>query len=560
MKQWIILAIIALSGVAAIFFGESRKVDVPPSPAALLYLVADSEHELTRMPMRFARMSDADEIRLGNGLAQFYSASQEEQKLPEFTAVEQYLTIVGLQVSQHAHRKLPYRFHYISNPYLINAFALPGGHVYVGRGLLSLMDSEDELAAVLGHEIEHIDHYHCAERAQQEQALRKIPLGGLVALPIEVFEAGYSKDQELEADREGTKLAVQAGYSANGAIRLFEAFDRLYREYQTRSKTPQQEASRLVMEALEGYFRSHPLPSERIAQVQKMIATDGWAVRPERDLMIAYIFWTARAQTAMAETKYSQAEQLAKHSLQLRADQPSALDVLAQAQFAQADFVGAAATYRNLLDEDQLNPELIGSYAHALAAANRKTAVVEFGKWEQTLKTEKPLGAAVASAGLALLAGHPEDANKMETQLNLNTDSDPQAVLGLGELGWWRYLNRDYQKAVDLLSNAVQQRPGDSKLRLHLAWTKIELRDYADALQTLNDLGDAQGQSQSAMAQAVGRWRAQQHDEALRDFATAVLHQPEWENSVWVGALYSPLVAHTVQEMRAERDRRQQKH
>jgi hypothetical protein len=58
----------------------------------------------------------------------------------------------------------------------------------VGGGLLERMDSEDELAAVIGHEIEHIDHYHCAERVPREEALRKIPLGGLVALPIEVFE------------------------------------------------------------------------------------------------------------------------------------------------------------------------------------------------------------------------------------------------------------------------------------------------------------------------------------------------------------------------------------
>ena len=72
---------------------------------------------------------------------------------------------------------------------MINAFALPGGHVYVGGGLLQLMDSEDELAAVLGHEIEHIDHYDCGERVQREQALRRIPLGVIVALPVEVFEA-----------------------------------------------------------------------------------------------------------------------------------------------------------------------------------------------------------------------------------------------------------------------------------------------------------------------------------------------------------------------------------
>ncbi|MFZ0293149.1 MAG: aldehyde dehydrogenase family protein [Candidatus Sulfotelmatobacter sp.] len=131
--------------------------------------------------------------------------------------------------------------------------------MYVGGGLLQLMDSEDELAAVMGHEIEHIDHYHCAERVQQEEALRRLPLGGLVALPVELFEAGYSKDQELEADREGTRLAVQAGYSANGAIRMFETFDRLHNEYQARAKTPQEESYK-DMDAAIREVKKHPKP------------------------------------------------------------------------------------------------------------------------------------------------------------------------------------------------------------------------------------------------------------------------------------------------------------
>src|ERR1700757_4463246 len=168
------------------------------------------------MPVRFTRKSDAEKVRVGNQPARFYAAGQETEKPPENVIVEQYLARVGSQLASHAHRRLPYQFHYIPEPYFINAFALPGGHVYVGAGLLSLMDSEDELAAVMAHEIEHVDHYHCAERVQQEQALRKIPLGGLIAIPAEVFEAGYSKDQELEADREGTRLAVETGYSANG--------------------------------------------------------------------------------------------------------------------------------------------------------------------------------------------------------------------------------------------------------------------------------------------------------------------------------------------------------
>ena len=175
MKHWIVFAGIVLLSVASVVLTERRKVDVPPSPAAFLYLVADTEQELTRMPVSFTRMPDQEEIRIGNELARLYASEEQGEKAPETTIVEHYLARVGEQVARNAHRKLPYKFHYLPNPYLINAFALPGGHVYVGGGLLELMDSEDELAAVIGHEIEHIDHYDCAERVHREDALRRIP-------------------------------------------------------------------------------------------------------------------------------------------------------------------------------------------------------------------------------------------------------------------------------------------------------------------------------------------------------------------------------------------------
>src|SRR5260370_29015382 len=158
MKRWILFAGIVLLGVASVVVSERQKVDVPASPAALLYLVADTEQELTRMPVSFARMSDADEIRIGDELARFYSSTEEERNnTPEAAIVEHYLTRVGSELASHAHHKLRYKFHYLPNPNMINAFALPGGHVYVGGGLLSLMDTEDELAAVIGHEIETVD-------------------------------------------------------------------------------------------------------------------------------------------------------------------------------------------------------------------------------------------------------------------------------------------------------------------------------------------------------------------------------------------------------------------
>ena len=569
MKRWIALAGIVLLGVASVVVSENRKVDVPASPAALLYLVADTEQELTRMPVSFTRMSDEEEIRIGNELARFYASGEERENTPEVGIVERYVTRVGEQVARDAHRRLPYKFHYIPSSYLINAFALPGGHVYVGGGLLELMDSEDELAAVIGHEIEHIDHYHCAERVQREQALRKLPLGGLVALPIGVFEAGYSKDQELEADREGTRLAVEAGYSAVGAIRMFETFGRLYEEYEARAKTPQEELSHVAEQTLEGYFRSHPLSSERIAQVQKMIATEGWTARPEHDLAVAYIFWTAKARKALDARKYPQAEQLANQSLRLRPDQPKAFQVLALAHFAQANFSGAAAAYRKILDIDNTShPEIIAAYTHALAAADRRSAAAEFHQWTETIKGEQPRDVEVAAAGLALLAGNPEATHKLETELKQS--SDVQAPSWTAELAWWNYLAGSYEKSVELLSEAQQLRPGDVKLGLQLAWSLIEVRRYSDALQIcqgavydsrgqLVGSGDSYFQSERTMAQAVARWQAQQHDQALNDFSTALGGQPEWENSSWVRALYSPLVAQSIQELQAERERRRQK-
>jgi len=553
MKHWIVLTAIALLGVTAIVVSERRKVDVAASPTALLYLVADTERELTRMPVTFTRMSDQDEILVGDQLARLYTFRSPDKTDPEIVEIQRYLTEVGWRLAPRAHRRLPYQFHYIPDKYFVNAFALPGGHIYVGAGLLSLMDSEDELAAVIGHEIEHIDHYHCAERVQQEQALRRIPLGELVALPVEVFEAGYNKDQEMEADREGTRLAVESGYSATGAIRMFEAFQRVYDDYLNPAKTPQQELSQVAMQTIEGYFRSHPLPAERIAQVRSLIASEQWPLRPERDLAVGYIFWTARAKDALDSKKYQRAQQLSTQSLKVRPEQPTALSVLAQAQFAQADFSGAAASYRKLLDVSGWTIELAEAYALSLAAANPKTAVAEFRPWMASAKGDTR-DLQVPLAGLSLLSG---DATPAKAAIAAGRSHDDLGPMWLGKLGWWSYLAGDYPAAANLLGDAVQQRPDEVRLALRLAWAWIEQRRLADALQILSSNSyDSVSQAEKSMARAVARWQAQERDAALGDFTAAVSGQPEWENPHWVKALYSPLVAQSVQQMQVESERR----
>lgn len=559
MNRWLALSGLVVLGVGAVFVAERSKVDVPPGPSAMLYLIADTEQELTRLPVRFTRLSDEEEIRIGDGLARYYGMQEEKKDDPETKEIQEYVAKVGAGVARQAHRKLPYKFHYLARPYLINAFALPGGHVYIGQGLINMMDSEDELASVLAHEVEHIDHYHCAERVQRERAVRKIPFGGIIALPMAIFEAGYTKDQELEADRDGTRLAVQAGYSANGAIRMFEKFQRLHEEYRAMAGTPQQEVTQVLMQTIEGYFRSHPLPSERIAQVQKLIASERWPARAERDLTVAYIGWTARADSAFAAHKYPQAQQLALRSLQMRPNQEKALHVLAQAQFAQADFAEAAKSYRRLLvlDHPGVNPDHAALFAHALAAADRGRASREFEDWLKSVKENRPDVLRVSQAGLALLNGDRAAGEKLIIYLNQNSN-ETWAPAMQGNLGWWYYRAGDYSTALGLLNRAVQQRPGEIRFTTARAWVQIENRTLADALQSLDLVYSVEsGSAERKMARAVTLWLSQQPDAALSLYAGASNDQPEWNNPQWVKALYSPLVSDTLQQIQAEHQRRQ---
>jgi len=284
MKRPVVLvlffAILGFS-LAGLYWSQRRAKSKQSSANAVVDMVADAQRDLTRVPMHFTRISDDQEISIGRELSARYSM-QFQKFAPEDQALEKYVRRVGGTVAAHAHRHLPYEFHLIPDHNLINAFSLPGGTVYVGEGMLDQMETEDELANILGHEIEHIDHYHCIERYQIEAKLKNLNLdvvGQLLQLPLDFWEAGYHKDEEFEADREGVRLAVASGYSPYGAVTLFTRLAKLCNEYVIHAQTPEQELSELAIQSLAGYFRSHPLPSERLEQVNQVIAEQHWEDR-----------------------------------------------------------------------------------------------------------------------------------------------------------------------------------------------------------------------------------------------------------------------------------------
>jgi tetratricopeptide (TPR) repeat protein len=241
--------------------------------------------------------------------------------------------------------------------------------------------------------------------------------------------------------------------------------------------------------------------------------------------------------------------------LRVKPDQSPALQVLAHAQFAQADFSAAAESYRRVLGLNPSHLEFSGDYARALAAADRKTAAAEFRLWADSTGWQENFVLKAPLAGLSLLAGDADLARSItqEATQDYTQEWAPGALL---DLGWWYYLAGDYPSALSLVGNAVQQRPGNAAYTTKQGWVQIEQRTLADALQSLEP-GYEQGEdAERQMARAVALWRAQRQDEAMISFESASGKRPEWENPRWVRALYSPGVAETVRQMKAERERR----
>ncbi len=126
-----------------------------------------------------------------------------------------------------------YFFKVVDSPQ-INAFALPGGYIYVTRGILAVMNNEAELAGVLGHEIGHVVNHHGAEQMVRSIGAQILAIGGAIASPknagpwlavstqlFTTINMGYGRDAELESDAHGLMNSYEAGYDPKSAIDFF---------------------------------------------------------------------------------------------------------------------------------------------------------------------------------------------------------------------------------------------------------------------------------------------------------------------------------------------------
>lgn len=205
---------------------------------------------------------------------------QQEQRLVNDRAALQYLNQVGRRIAaQTPMGNRPWDFFIVDDP-SVNAFNLPGGLVYVNRGLIAEADTLDQLAGVLAHEIGHGASRHGTQlmtRSYGYNLLAGLLLGRDAGqgkrILAQVVGAGvltdYSRDAEREADRTGVEYAYRAGYNPKGAADFFRQL------LDMRQRRPTK---------VEQFFASHPLTEERISNVEQAASRYGQrGIRDTRD-------------------------------------------------------------------------------------------------------------------------------------------------------------------------------------------------------------------------------------------------------------------------------------
>ena len=234
--------------------------------AIVTYFSSTSENPLTGEKQRVA-MTPEQEIALG-----YQSAPQMAAQMGGISRNAQAVALVQ-RVGEHLVRqsvasKSPYKFsfHVLADPKTVNAFALPGGPVFITEGLLRLLKSEAELAGVLGHEIGHVIARHSSERLAKQQLTQGL-LGALVVgsgdfttaqigqVVGSMINMSYGREDEIESDALGIRIMVEAGYDPRGMIRVMEVLAKA----SGGSRQPE-------------FMSTHPAPENRSERIKEAIA------------------------------------------------------------------------------------------------------------------------------------------------------------------------------------------------------------------------------------------------------------------------------------------------
>src|SRR5690242_7649857 len=168
--------------------------------------------------------TDSQEINLGAALAARFDVDRGIQPMPETQRIEAYLQRITDSLGKHAHRQLPWRIHFDPHPGIKSGFALPGGHIVIWGGILAYMSTEDEAAAVIAHEIEHIDDGQVTRRIDSLVRTQHRDVNDPKQWNWDEFGASYGERLENLCDYKGAELTVAAGHSPYAYKTILESF------------------------------------------------------------------------------------------------------------------------------------------------------------------------------------------------------------------------------------------------------------------------------------------------------------------------------------------------
>lgn len=217
---------------------------------------------------QLALISEAQEIQMGRDADKDVAASigvYPDERL------QQYVQTVGASLASRTERpSLPWTFRVVDDA-AVNAFAVPGGFVYVTRGILSYLNSEAELAAILGHEIGHVTARHSVNQMSKQQLAQIGLIAGMVVSPqvaqfgnlaqtgLGVLFLKFSRADESEADNLGMRYMLNGGYDPRQMIDVFRMLEGVSQQADTAGRLPQ-------------WLSSHPNPENREAWAERSVA------------------------------------------------------------------------------------------------------------------------------------------------------------------------------------------------------------------------------------------------------------------------------------------------
>jgi predicted Zn-dependent protease len=310
-----------------------------------------------------ALVSADQEIAIGE---QQYEPSQQMQggEYALDPALTEYVASVGQKLAAVSDRQLPYEF-VVLNSSVPNAWALPGGKIAVNRGLLTELESEAELAAVLGHEIVHAAARHGALAMQRglllqaallatQVAAQRSDYGGLTVgaanLGAQLLTMRNSREAELESDHYGMRYMADAGYDPNAAVSLQETFVRLSEDRGGRG-------GRLAT-----LFASHPPSEERVEKNREtaaMLAAGGDLGRERYQTAMALLRERQPAydaydegREALADDRTREAERAAQEALRLLPQEANIHALLGDIDAHERRYADAARHYTDAIERN----------------------------------------------------------------------------------------------------------------------------------------------------------------------------------------------------------------